>query len=135
VVSVKVRTFEFRENDFQTNGLLLDESWCEFLKEHGFYVGLSLDGPKHLHDHYRKSRSGEPSFDRVWRAAKLLQQYGTSGDTNRYWQFWQASLLVRSGRGRGLCSLSPLVGSLLSAASPAKTPQTDDRKLRPSLKW
>jgi uncharacterized protein len=54
---------------------LLDEAWCEFLKEHGFYVGLSLDGPKHLHDHYRKSRSGEPSFDRVWRAARLLQQY------------------------------------------------------------
>jgi uncharacterized protein len=63
------------ENDFQTNGVLLDESWCEFLKQSRFYVGLSLDGPKPLHDAFRKTRQGEPSFDRVYRAARLLQQY------------------------------------------------------------
>jgi uncharacterized protein len=63
------------ENDFQTNGVLLDESWCRFLKENRFYVGLSLDGPKHLHDHFRKTNGGESSFDRVYRAARLLQQY------------------------------------------------------------
>jgi uncharacterized protein len=63
------------ENDFQTNGLLIDETWCEFLKQGRFYVGLSLDGPKPLHDAFRKTRQGEPSFDRVYRAARLLQQY------------------------------------------------------------
>lgn len=63
------------ENDLQTNGLLLDESWCEFLKQHRFRVGLSIDGPKHLHDAIRRGKGGEPSFDQVYRAARLLRQY------------------------------------------------------------
>lgn len=63
------------ENELQTNGVLLDESWCGFLKEHRFRVGLSIDGPKHLHDAIRRGKGGEPSFDKVYRAAKLLQQY------------------------------------------------------------
>jgi len=63
------------ENDLQTNGTNLDEAWCGFLREHGFLVGLSLDGPKGLHDHYRKDRSGQGSFDRVFRAAKLLKKH------------------------------------------------------------
>ena len=62
------------ENDLQTNGLLLDEAWCGFLKEHDFLVGLSIDGPKHLHDPFRKSKGGS-SFEQVCRAARLLQQY------------------------------------------------------------
>ena len=57
------------KNDFQTNGVLLDESWCEFFKEHDFYVGLSIDGPKHLHDQFRGG------FDQVYKAAQLLRQY------------------------------------------------------------
>ena len=63
------------ENDFQTNGVLLDDAWCRFLKEHGFLVGLSIDGPKHLHDRMRLGQGGEPSFDRVYRAARLLQEH------------------------------------------------------------
>ncbi len=63
------------ENDFQTNGVLLDEAWCEFFKEHGFYVGLSIDGPKHLHDRYRLADGGTSSFDQVYRAARLLRQF------------------------------------------------------------
>ena len=63
------------ENEFQTNGVLLDESWCQFFKEHRFVVGLSIDGPKHLHDPFRVGQGGEPTFDRVYRAARLLQQY------------------------------------------------------------
>ncbi len=62
------------ENDLQTNGTLLDEAWCEFLAEHNFLVGLSIDGPQDLHDHYRKDKIGEGSFDRVWRGARLLRQ-------------------------------------------------------------
>jgi uncharacterized protein len=63
------------ENDLQTNGLLLDEAWCEFLKEHHFLVGLSIDGPKHLHDVFRAGKAGDSTFEQVCKAARLLQRY------------------------------------------------------------
>lgn len=66
------------KNDVQTNGLLLDAAWCEFFKEHGFLVGLSIDGPKHLHDRFRLNQQGEGSFDGAFRAAGLLRQYGVT---------------------------------------------------------
>ena len=62
-------------NGLQTNGLLLDEAWCEFLRAHKFLVGVSIDGPKHLHDRFRLNKGGEPTFERVCRAACLLQKY------------------------------------------------------------
>ena len=46
------------ENTFQTNGVLLDDEWCEFLHDEKFLVGLSLDGPRELHDAYRRDRRG-----------------------------------------------------------------------------
>jgi uncharacterized protein len=64
------------ENTFQTNGLLLDDEWCRFFRENDFLVGLSMDGPKELHDVYRKDRAGLGTFDRVLRAARLLQEHG-----------------------------------------------------------
>jgi uncharacterized protein len=63
------------ENDLQTNGTNLDDQWCEFLHDENFVVGLSIDGPKHLHDAFRKDGSGKGSFDRVFRAAKLLRKH------------------------------------------------------------
>lgn len=60
------------ENDLQTNGLLLNEEWAAFLKQNGFLVGLSIDGPRELHDHYRMTKDGRPTFDKVFAAAKLL---------------------------------------------------------------
>src|SRR5512136_1156490 len=59
------------ENTFQTNGVLLDDEWCEFLREEGFLVGLSLDGPRELHDAYRRDRRGASVFDKVVGAARL----------------------------------------------------------------
>ena len=64
------------ENTFQTNGVLLDEEWCRFFRENGFLIGLSLDGPKELHDFYRKDKGGRGTFDRVESAARLLQKHG-----------------------------------------------------------
>jgi len=60
------------ENDLQTNGLALDDEWVGFLKHNGFHVGLSIDGPRELHDLYRKTNNGKPTFDFVMNAAKRL---------------------------------------------------------------
>jgi uncharacterized protein len=64
------------ENDLQTNGILLDDDWGAFLKKHGFLVGLSIDGPKELHDRYRVAKDGKPTFDRVFAAAEMLHRHG-----------------------------------------------------------
>ena len=63
------------ENDLQTNGTLLDADWARFLKEHRFLVGLSIDGPKEIHDHLRIDKHGEPTFDKVVAAADLLRRH------------------------------------------------------------
>ena len=63
------------ENTFQTNGILLDDDWCRFFHENSFLIGLSLDGPKELHDVYRKDKGGRGTFDRVVKAARLLQRH------------------------------------------------------------
>ena len=76
------------ENDLQTNGTLLDEDWARFLKDHRFLVGLSIDGPKELHDRYRVTKRGAPTFETVFAAAKLLQRFDVPFNTltcvNRY---------------------------------------------------
>lgn len=59
-------------NSLQTNGVLLDDAWCEFLREHDFLVGLSIDGPINLHDKYRRDKQGRGTFDRVCRALRRL---------------------------------------------------------------
>jgi uncharacterized protein len=63
-------------NSLQTNGTLLDDEWCRFLKEHDFMVGISLDGPQAIHDRYRRDRKGQGSFARTMRGLKLLQHHG-----------------------------------------------------------
>ncbi len=69
------------ENDLQTNGTLLNEEWCEFLKANRFLVGLSIDGPREIHDHYRVTKGRRPTFDKVFAAAKLLQRHGVPFNT------------------------------------------------------
>ena len=68
-------------NDLQTNGTLLDEEWCRFLKTHQFLVGLSIDGPRELHDAYRISKNQEPTFDRVVGAHRMLRKHGVPVNT------------------------------------------------------
>jgi uncharacterized protein len=64
------------ENTMQTNGTLLDDEWCQFFRENGFLIGISIDGPRHLHDTYRLDKGGGPTFDRVMRGLRLLQEHG-----------------------------------------------------------
>jgi len=70
------KPFQVIQNDLQTNGTLLTEEWAAFLKQHRFVVGLSCDGPKELHDHYRVTKGGQPTHDKVMAAARLLKQHG-----------------------------------------------------------
>src|SRR6516162_9086314 len=64
------------EYTFQTNGILLNDEWCEFLKRHDFLVGLSVDGPKEIHDRYRVNKGGEGTFDQVMRGWEHLRRHG-----------------------------------------------------------
>jgi uncharacterized protein len=64
------------EHTFQTNGILLDDEWCAFFKEHNFLVGLSVDGPRELHDTYRVDRRKRGTFDRVMQGWRQLRKHG-----------------------------------------------------------
>lgn len=63
------------ENTLQTNGILIDEKWAAFLSENHFLVGLSLDGPKKIHDAFRKDIKEQGTFERVMHTVALLEQY------------------------------------------------------------
>lgn len=64
------------DNCLQTNGLLLNDEWCRFLADNRFLVGISIDGPQHLHDACRRDGGGAPTFHRVMHAIGLLQKHG-----------------------------------------------------------
>ena len=64
------------ENTIQTNGTLLTDEWCEFLKANDYLVGISIDGPQPLHDVNRVNKRGEGTFDKVMRGLRLLQKHG-----------------------------------------------------------
>ena len=63
-------------NCIQTNGTLLTDDWCRFLRENNFLVGLSVDGPREFHDEYRRTVAGGPTFRKVMHAVELLNRYG-----------------------------------------------------------
>jgi uncharacterized protein len=62
-------------NSFQTNGVLIDDAWCRFFSQNQFLIGISIDGPLHLHDRHRLYRNGGSSFDQVMHAIRLLKNY------------------------------------------------------------
>lgn len=69
-------------NSIQTNGLLLDNpDWCRFLAESKFLVGVSIDGPKHLHDHYRLDLGGHGTWDRVMASIARMKEFGVEYNT------------------------------------------------------
>ena len=63
------------EYTIQTNGTLLDDEWGAFLKEHDFLVGISIDGPREIHDTYRVDKGGKPTFDRVMVGLDVLKRH------------------------------------------------------------
>jgi uncharacterized protein len=68
-------------NAFQTNGVLLDDAWASLFKENGFLIGISIDGPRELHDVYRVDKGGQPTFDRVMRGVEVLKRNGVEFNT------------------------------------------------------
>lgn len=64
------------QNTLQTNGTILDDEWCSFFREHHFLIGLSLDGPRAMHDAYRVDKGGKPTFDRVMEGVAMLKKHG-----------------------------------------------------------
>jgi len=76
------------DNAFQTNGTRLNDEWCKFFSDNNILVGVSIDGPEHNHDHFRKTPSGGPSFKRVMKGIELLQrnkvEFNTLSVVNNY---------------------------------------------------
>jgi uncharacterized protein len=64
------------EFTFQTNGVLLDDAWAAFFKEHSFLIGLSVDGPEEIHDTYRLNKAGQGTFKQVMRGWEHLRKHG-----------------------------------------------------------
>ena len=62
------------DNCLQTNGTLLNDEWCRFFHDNGWLIGVSIDGPQWLHDSYRMTHSGEPSWQRVMEAVGRLER-------------------------------------------------------------
>jgi len=67
-------------NGIQTNGTLLDEDWCRFFAREGFAVGISLDGPREMHDRYRVTKDQKPTHEQTMRGYELLQKHGVYTD-------------------------------------------------------
>lgn len=63
-------------SQFQTNGILVDDKWLDFFDHRNCMIGLSIDGPRQLHDLYRVDRRGRPTFDNVIRAARQFKSRG-----------------------------------------------------------
>ncbi|MCL2105490.1 MAG: SPASM domain-containing protein [Oscillospiraceae bacterium] len=122
----------------QSNGLLLDEAWCAFLAERKFLVGLSLDGPRALHDRNRVDTKGQGSYARARRALGLLKKHGvdvnilsvitaqTCGEVRRTNAFFsEAGLRWR----QGIPCLDPL-GETRGQKPWALTPEAYERYLK-----
>lgn len=69
------------ENAFQTNGTLISDEWAAFLADNRFLVGLSIDGPRELHDARRVTRAGTPSFELVFAGMERLKRFGAEFNT------------------------------------------------------
>ena len=69
------------QNAFQTNGVLLNDEWAALFKENDFLIGVSIDGPRELHDAYRVDKGGQPTFDRVMRGIETLKRNGVEFNT------------------------------------------------------
>ena len=69
------------QNALQTNGTLLDVEWCKFFRENDFLIGISIDGPREMHDRYRVDKGGNPTFKKVLSGLNLLKEHQVEFNT------------------------------------------------------
>ncbi|MCX4335110.1 MAG: anaerobic sulfatase-maturation protein [Bacteroidales bacterium] len=81
-------------NTLQTNGTLLNYDIASFFRDNDFLVGVSIDGPRDIHDKYRKDKGGAPTFDKVLRGIETLYRTGT--------QFNTMTTVNKASEGRGM---------------------------------
>ena len=62
--------------NIQTNGTLVDDEFAKFFKQNSFLVGLSMDGPKEIHNTYRLNKGGKGTFDQVLKGWKVMKKHG-----------------------------------------------------------
>src|SRR4051794_38257826 len=75
IESIRPATVQLRHS-LQTNGMLITPAWCELFREYGVGVGVSIDGPRRLHDAHCLTRGGRGTFDRTMDGIRLLRQHG-----------------------------------------------------------
>lgn len=111
-------------NTLQTNATMLDDTWALFLAEHGFLVGVSIDGPREMHDAYRVDKGGKPTFDRVVRGIDVLRRHevdwnalttvnAANGDHGR-----EVYTFLRDDLGARFIQLIPIVERVTAALLP-----------------
>lgn len=81
-------------NTIQTNGTLLNPDFASFFRNNNFLVGISIDGPQHIHDKYRLDKGGSPTLNKVLRGIELLHRYGVDFNT--------MTTINKAGEGKGL---------------------------------
>lgn len=93
-------------NSFQTNGILLNDDWCEFFIENNFLIGLSIDGPEDIQNKYRYFKGGQPSFEKVIKSIDLLKKHKVEFNTltcvnkyNSYYALETYNFLKEAGSG------------------------------------
>lgn len=103
-------------NAIQTNGIALNRQWASFFKENHFLVGLSIDGLSDIHDRYRISTNGKPTFERVKSAVDLLKEVGVEFNTltvvnDRNWQRGRETYQALKALGSRYMQFIPVVES------------------------
>lgn len=112
---------------FQTNATLINEDWCDFFKRWSVHVGVSVDGPRAIHDAQRVDRSGRGTFDRVMRGISRLRQHEVPfgvisvltkeslNSPDAIWDFYRSNGITRVAfnvdEGKGVHEASSLMPS------------------------
>jgi len=100
-------------NTLQTNGLLINDDWADFFREHRFLVGISIDGPEEIHDAYRTDQGRHPTFGRVIRAIEQLMRRNVEFNT------LSVVNALSEGRGREVYRFLKSIGSRYMQFLPA----------------